>query len=128
MSSIRALLIEDDRFLRKACEVGLKKQGFVVLTAEDGESGIQQAMDGSPDIILLDMLMPGLSGIETLKVLKSEERTRAIPVVILSNSSVEADIQKAMDLGAAGYLVKASLSLQELGRHVRSFLDKQSDS
>ena len=128
MGNARVLLIEDDRFLRKACELGLKKQGFAVSTAEDGGAGIQQALTESPDIILLDMLMPGLSGIETLKILKSDERTRSIPVVILSNSSVEADIQKAKDLGSAGYLVKASLSLQELGRHVQSFLDKGSDS
>ena len=102
----------------------MKKQGFAASTAEDGGVGIQQALAVSPDIILLDMLMPGLSGLETLKILKSDDRTRNIPVVILSNSSVEADIQKAKDLGSAGYLVKASLSLQELGRHVQSFLDK----
>ena len=128
MNSARVLLIEDDRFLRKACEVGLKKQGYVVLTAEDGESGVQQAITESADIILLDMLMPGLSGIETLQILKSDERTQCIPVVILSNSSIEEDIQKAKELGAVGYLVKASLSLQELGQHVRSFLDKDPTS
>lgn len=124
MSSARVLLIEDDRFLRKACEVGLKKQGFAVSTAEDGEKGIQQALLDAPDLILLDILMPGLSGIETLRILKSDARTRDIPVVILSNSSIESDIQKTEELGAAGYLVKASLSLQELGRHIHSFLDK----
>ena len=88
MSSASVLLIEDDRFLRKACEAGLKKQDFVVSTAEDGKKGIQQALLESPDLILLDMLMPGFSGLETLKILKSDERTQGIPVVILSNSSV----------------------------------------
>jgi CheY-like chemotaxis protein len=123
MRSARVLLIEDDKLLRKACEVGLHKRGFSVLTAADGEEGIQQARAGSPDLILLDMLMPKLSGLQTLMMLKQDEQTRRIPVVILSNSSIETDMQKAKDLGAVGYLVKASLSLQELANQVASFID-----
>jgi DNA-binding response OmpR family regulator len=123
MKNARVLLIEDDRLLRKACEVGLQKRGFAVLTAADGEEGIQQARAGSPDLILLDMLMPKLSGIQTLLVLKKDEQTRRIPVVILSNSSIESDMQKAKELGAIGYLVKASLSLQELADRVASYIE-----
>jgi CheY-like chemotaxis protein len=70
------------------------------------------------------MLMPKLNGIETLAALKKDEKTRSIPVVILSNSSVDADIEKAKAVGAIGYLVKASLSLQELGDRVISFLEE----
>jgi len=124
MKSARILLIEDDKFLRRACEVSLKKRGFTVLTAVDGEAGLQQARAGSPDIILMDMLMPKLSGIEALEMLKKDEQLRSIPVVILSNSSVEADVQRAKDLGAIGYLVKADLSLQELGNRVMVFLEE----
>jgi CheY-like chemotaxis protein len=124
MNRARILLIEDDQFLRRACEIGLKKRGFTVLSANDGEEGLQQARSGSPNIILLDMLMPKLNGMETLAALKKDEQTRNIPVVILSNTSVDADIQKAKSLGAAGYLVKASLSLQELGDRVVSFLEQ----
>lgn len=124
MKNACVLLIEDDKFLRKACEISLKKRGLTVITASDGEEGLRQAHECSPDLILLDMLMPKLSGMETLAALKKDDQTRAIPVVILSNSSVDANIQKAKDLGAAGYLVKASLSLQELGDRVFSFLEK----
>jgi CheY-like chemotaxis protein len=123
MKNARVLLIEDDKLLRKACEVGLQKRGITILTAVDGEEGIRQARAGSPDLILLDMLMPKLSGMETLALLKKDEQTRNIPVVILSNSSIESTIQKALDLGAVGYLVKASLSLQQLGDQVLSFLE-----
>jgi two-component system alkaline phosphatase synthesis response regulator PhoP len=123
MINARILVIEDDRFLRRACEVSLKKRGFTVITAVDGEEGVQQALTESPDLILLDMLMPKLNGIETLEALKKAEQTRNIPVVILSNSSIEADVQKAKSLGAVGYLVKASLSLRELGDHVVAFLE-----
>jgi len=124
MNNARILVIEDDKFLRRACEVSLGKRGFTVLTAVDGEDGIQQALAGSPDLILLDMLMPKLTGIETLEILKREEKTRRIPVVIFSNSSIEADVQRAKELGAAGYLVKASLSLRELGDRVLEFLEQ----
>jgi CheY-like chemotaxis protein len=123
MKNARVLLIEDDKLLRKACEIGLQKRGITVLTAVDGEEGLRRARAETPDLILLDMLMPKLSGMETLVELKKDEQTRHIPVVILSNSSIETTMQKAKDLGAAGYLVKASLSLQELGDHVIAFLE-----
>jgi two-component system, OmpR family, alkaline phosphatase synthesis response regulator PhoP len=123
MKNARVLLIEDDKLLRKACEVGLQKRGITIITAADGEEGIQQARAESPDLILLDMLMPKLSGMETLAILKKDEQTCEIPVVILSNSSIESTIQKALDLGAMGYLVKASLSLQQLGDRVLSYLE-----
>jgi CheY-like chemotaxis protein len=124
MGNVRILLIEDDKFLRRACEVGLKKRGFSVLTAVDGEEGLRQAHAESPDLILLDMLMPKLSGMQTLEALKKDEQTRGIPVVILSNSSVDADVQKAKDLGAVGYLVKASLSLRDLGDQVMIYIQE----
>jgi two-component system alkaline phosphatase synthesis response regulator PhoP len=124
MKNARILLVEDDKFLRRACEVSLQKRGFTVLTAVDGEDGLRQAREGAPNLILLDMLMPKLSGIETLEALKKDEQTRSIPVVILSNSSIDAKVQKAKELGAIGYLVKASLSLQELGDKVVSYLEE----
>ena len=121
----RILVIEDDKILRKACETSLAKRGFAVLTAADGVEGIRQAEEFLPDLILLDMRMPKLTGAETLAVLKQNEKTRSIPVVVLSNSSSEASVQKAETLGAVGYLVKASLSLKELGDRVAEFLQKQ---
>jgi len=121
--SKRILVIEDDKILRKACETSLTKRGFVVLTASNGVEGIRQAEELLPDLVLLDMRMPKLSGAETLAALKQNEKTQAIPVVILSNSSSEAGIQKAETLGAVGYLVKASLSLRELGDRVAEFLE-----
>jgi CheY-like chemotaxis protein len=127
MKNACVLLVEDDKFLRKASEVSLKKRGLTVITAADGEEGLQQARANTPDLILLDMLMPRLSGMETLEALKKDDRTRAIPVVILSNSSIETKVQKAKALGAVGYLVKASLSLQELGDRVFSYLEEKKE-
>jgi len=125
MGNARILLIEDDPFLRRACEVGLKKRGFTVITADEGEEGLRKARAECPDLILLDILMPKLSGMETLEALKKDEKTRDIPVVMLSNSSVESDKQRARELGAVGYLVKASMSLRELGDQVVSYLQQR---
>jgi len=119
----RILLVEDDRFLRRACEGSMRQRGFTVLTATDGEEGLRLARAEIPDLILLDMLMPKLSGLEMLRALRAEMATRTIPVLVLSNSSREGDMQEAMKLGAVGYLVKAELSLQELGERVERILE-----
>jgi|WetSurMetagenome_2_1015567.scaffolds.fasta_scaffold58979_3 CheY-like chemotaxis protein len=123
MSTKRVLLVEDDRFLRRACQGGLSQRGFTVSIAVDGEEGLQKARADLPDLILLDMLMPKLSGLDVLRALRAEERTRGIPVVILSNSSREQDLQEVQRLGVSGYLVKANLSLHELGEQVARLLE-----
>ena len=115
----RVLLVEDDKFLRKACETSLRQRGFEVTTASDGEEGLRLARaEPYPDLILLDLLMPKLPGIEVLRALKADAATAGIPVLILSNSSREDDKQQAQTLGAAGYYVKANLSLKELAVQV----------
>ena len=118
-ATARVLLVEDDRFFRRACEASLRQRGFEVVTANDGEEGLHLAQTTpSPSLILLDLLMPKMAGIEVLRALKSRPGTAAIPVVILSNSSREDDRQQALQLGAAGYYVKANLSLRELAVQV----------
>lgn len=118
-SSGRVLVVEDDRFLRRACEASLRQRNFEVITAADGEEGLRLAgIEPLPDVILLDLLMPKMPGIEVLRALKASPLTASIPVVILSNSSRDEDRQQAVQLGAAGYYVKANLSLKELAVQV----------
>ena len=89
-ATARVLLVEDDKFLRRACEASLRKRGFDVTTASDGEEGLRMArLAPYADIILLDLLMPKMPGIEVLRALKSQPETSRIPVLILSNSSRE---------------------------------------
>lgn len=123
----RILLVEDDRFLRRAADSSLRQRGFTVLTAVDGEEGLRMARAEAPDLILLDLLMPKLPGIEVLRLLKGAEGTRDIPVLVLSNSSREQDVQEVKALGAVGYLVKANLSLSELCDHVSRLLKGADD-
>jgi CheY-like chemotaxis protein len=94
-----------------------------VTTAADGEEGLRLARSELPDLILLDMLMPKLSGLEVLRALRGDEATRRVPVLILSNSSREQDIAEVNSLGVSGYFVKSNLSLQELGELVDRMLE-----
>jgi CheY-like chemotaxis protein len=117
------LVVEDDRFLRRACEVSLRQRGFTVLTAPDGEAALELIRAELPGLVLLDLLMPRMSGLELLRRLRSEERTRALPVLVISNSSREQDVAELERLGITGYLVKANLSLEELGDTVSRILE-----
>ena len=118
----RILLVEDDRFLRKAAETTLKRHGYAVVTANDGEEALRAARSELPDLVLLDLIMPKLNGFEVLRALKGEASTAPIPVVVLSNLGQDHDVQQALADGAMAYLVKADLSLQELVKRVGQFL------
>jgi two-component system, OmpR family, alkaline phosphatase synthesis response regulator PhoP len=123
MTARRILLVEDDRFLRRACEVSLRQRGYAVTTAVDGEEALRKVAAETPDLILLDLLMPKMTGTEVLKALRADRATREIRVLILSNSSREQDIEEINALGVSGYFVKADLSLQALGEMVARLLE-----
>jgi CheY-like chemotaxis protein len=118
----RILVAEDDRFLRRAAEMALKRQGHTVLTAADGEEALRTARSVLPDLILLDLIMPKLNGFDVLQALKKDAPTAHIPVIILSNLGQDRDVQQAMDAGASAYLIKTDLSLQALVQRVEEAL------
>jgi CheY-like chemotaxis protein len=120
----KILLAEDDRFLRRACETALKRRGMNVIAAEDGEQALALIRSERPDLILLDLLMPKMTGIEVLRALKADEQIRHIPVLILSNSSRELEMRDAEALGVVGYLIKADFSLQELADRITAIIEK----
>ena len=122
-SALRVLLAEDDRFLRRAGEAALRRAGFAVVTAVDDERTLELARSTRPDAILLDIIMPKLQGFEVLRRLKADPVTAPIPVIVLSNLGQESDVERALEGGAIGYLVKANVSLDELAAKVRSLLD-----
>jgi CheY-like chemotaxis protein len=123
MAGKRVLLVEDDRFLRRACETSLRSRGFTVATAADGEEALRSARADRPDLIVLDTLMPKLSGLDVLRAVRSDASTHSVPVLVMSSSGSDHDIQTAARLGANGCLVKARLSLQQLGDHVTELLE-----
>ena len=116
------LLAEDDRILRKAGEATLKKRGYAVIAAVDGEDALAKARAHKPDLILLDVIMPKLQGFEVLASLKSDAATRDIPVIMLSNLQDESDVRKATDAGALDYLVKSNVPLDVLAARIAEAL------
>ena len=122
--SATILLAEDDRILRKAGEATLKKKGYTVIAAVDGEDALAKAREHKPDLILLDVIMPKLQGFEVLASLKQDSSTRDIPVIMLSNLQEESDIRKAADGGALGYLVKSNVQLDTLTAKVAEILNR----
>jgi len=105
---VKILLVEDSKTIRKENESALQNAGYEVICAEDGESALQMAQEQRPDLILLDMILPRMSGPEVLKHLKSEPATAEIPVVVLSGLS-EKNREKLLEEGAEEYLEKNSL-------------------
>lgn len=107
-NNVKILLVEDSKPIRRENESALFNAGYEVICAEDGESALQLAQEQKPDLILLDMILPKMSGPEVLKHLKSEPATAEIPVVVLSSLS-EKNRQKLLEEGAEEYLEKNAL-------------------
>ena len=121
-AAVRILLAEDDRILRKAGEVSLKKRGFDVIAAIDGEDALAKAREQVPDLILLDVMMPKMHGFDVLLALKGDASVRHIPVIMLTNLEQASDIKRAADAGAHSYLLKSNMNLDELAGKITSAL------
>ena len=105
---MRILLAEDSKPIRRANESALLDAGYQVICAVDGESALRLAQEQKPDLVLLDMIMPKMGGLEVLQILKSDAATAGIPVIVLSGLT-EKNRQKLMEAGAEEYLEKSSL-------------------
>jgi CheY-like chemotaxis protein len=102
----RVLVVDDDAAIRLVCTVNLELAGFEVLVAEDGLRGLEQAYDGGPDLVVLDVMMPGLDGFELAAKLRRDERTRSIPLLFVTGESAPESKARAHALGALDYLTK----------------------
>ena len=112
VSKSKVLVVEDSKFLRIATERALSRAGFAVSTAADGEEALQVANDQLPDIILLDMMLPKLSGTDVLRALKANPATVDIPVIVLTSLS-QRNEEKLLSEGAAAYFEKSTLELDK---------------
>jgi two-component system chemotaxis response regulator CheY len=118
----RVLIVDDDPAIRMLCAVNLEIEGLVVLEAADGRLALEQARSERPDLVVTDVMMPGLDGFELAEALRRDERTREIPLIFLSSEAAPANAERARELGALAYLTKpfdppalASLVASELG-------------
>ena len=115
----RILVVEDDLSILTGVSMNLRYEGYEVLQAQDGRSGLQKAIDETPDLVILDLMLPQLNGYEVLKELRSRGVTT--PVLVLSAKGMESDRIAGLNLGADDYVVKP-FSLQELLARVRAVL------
>jgi DNA-binding response OmpR family regulator len=104
--STRILVADDDPIIRRLIEVNLGLEGFEVETASGGEDALTKARTGSPDLILLDVMMPNITGWEVARLLKEDQATAGIPIVFLSARTQEEDRKRGEELGVAAYVTK----------------------
>ena len=115
------LLVEDEPAQREVLSYNLEADGFRVLTADNGEEALMMVAETPPDIIVLDWMMPNVSGIEVCRQLKTRSATRAIPIIMLSARSEEVDRVRGLETGADDYVIKP-YSMVELMARVRAQL------
>jgi len=121
----KILMIEDDRFLRKIYRDKLTRAGFDFIEATNGEEGLNKVISESPDLVLLDLILPRKNGFDVLIEMKRNKNTKNIPVIILSNLGQESDIKRGLGLGAQNYLVKTDISLSEVVEKIKEQIIKK---
>lgn len=124
MSAKKILVVEDDKFLNNAYKVKFTKAGFEVKVATDGNEAIKALGEFTPDVILLDLIMPIKDGFATLEEIRANQAWKAIPIVIASNLGQQEDIKRGMSLGATDFIIKSDMSMEELLKKVTDIVAK----
>lgn len=117
----KILIVEDEKDIIKMLEYNLKKEGFKVIDARDGEDALDLAMREYPDLILLDLMLPGMDGLEVCRALKKEAKTASIPIIMLTAKAQESDKVVGLELGADDYITKP-FSPRELIARIKAVL------
>lgn len=121
MAATRILAVEDDESLRTLMEYNFGKEGFDVITARDGEEALLKVEESRPDFVVLDWMLPNVSGIEVCRQLRAKPSTRGLPIIMLTARAEEADRVRGLDTGADDYVVKP-FSMEELVARIRAVL------
>jgi len=112
------LIVEDDDLMRDELSHAFSEHGYAVSTAKSGEEAIVLALEREPDLIILDIMLPRMSGLETLKKLRSDPEGERTPVLILSNLSNDTALAEAIEIGGTDYLLKADWTLDDVLKKV----------
>ncbi len=121
MQAKSILLVEDDNFLSDIIQNHLAKAGFTVLIAETGEDAIRDATEKLPSLIILDIVLPGINGLDVMARLREHEGSKGIPFMVLTNSDEDMNLLRSKDLGAVKYMVKALSTPDHIVREVQDF-------
>lgn len=116
------LVVEDDKFLRDLLVEKLNKEGYGVREAIDGNEALKEMQAAKPNLVLLDLILPGIDGFEILRRMKNDSALSKIPVIVLSNLGQQDDMNRAKELGAKHYLIKAHFTLGEIMDKIRTVL------
>lgn len=120
--AINILIVEDDVFLADLYKTKFALEGFKVSVAYDGEKGLEMIKKTKPNIVLLDLVLPKMSGFDILGNIKAESGTKDIPVILLTNLSQKADVEKGLKLGASDYLIKAHFMPSEVVAKIKELV------
>ena len=118
----KILIVEDDPFFSMILKGRLEKEGLVVFQAFDGEQALKMARENTPDMIILDLIIPKISGFEFLETIFSDPHLNRIPVIVASNLGQESDVEKAKQLGVIDYYVKVRTSVDDLGKMIKTMV------
>ena len=116
------LVVEDDKFLRELITRKLSEEGYNTIEAVDGEDGARKIKEEMPDLVLLDLILPGMDGFEVLASIKQDPKTSPVPIIVFSNLGQTEDVEKGMKLGAIDYMVKAHFTPVEIIEKVKKAL------
>jgi len=123
-NGLKILLVEDEHFLRDILAQKLVESGYKVIQCIDGEGALRLIRDEMPNLVLLDLILPGIDGFEVLRQKSAEQELAGIPVIILSNLGQKEEIDKGLALGAKDFIIKAHFTPSEIVEKVKSFLGK----
>jgi len=124
MLKAKILVVEDEKDVRELICYNLDKGGYETDTAFTGQMALEKAIDDKPDLILLDIMLPEIDGLEVCYNLKNNGETKSIPVVMLTAKSSEEDINKGLEMGADGYITKP-FSIRDLMTHIQTILHQE---
>ena len=118
----KIMIVEDDRFLSSLMKARLEKEGFSVDQAFDGEEALAKLKSEVPALVILDLIMPKVTGFEVLQTISITPQLDKVPVVILTNLAQDSDIEKARELGAKEYFVKVKVSIDDLVGKIKALV------
>lgn len=116
------LVVEDEQALQEAIKLKLKKEGINVVAVSTGEDAVKCLKEEKPDLVWLDILLPGMNGLEVLRKIREEFKLDKLPVVIISVSAGQDKIKRALSLGASDYIVKSGYNLIDIVNRVKKYL------
>ena len=105
-SEVTVLVVDDDPVIMRLLEVNFEMEGYTVLTAVDGEQALERVRAEAPDLVVCDIMMPKVNGLEVVERLRADEATKGVPVILLSAKAQASEVQKGLDAGADDYITK----------------------